>query len=100
MTKLNYERPYRETDAGAVRSVPDFTKPYKPPKTNAERKRENEAIAADEAKRAEAMRPELERQARKEARKKLRNSNLNPNGLSYMRLAEQAAIPEPPRKKE
>ena len=99
MTKLNHGNPYRPADPGAVRTVAEVTRPYKPPKTDAERKREKEALAADEAKQAEALRPELERQERREARKQLRNCNYPPNTLTRILLERKAAIPEPPRKK-
>jgi hypothetical protein len=72
VTKLRHERPYREADPGAVVSVPDVTKPYKPPKTAADRLQEKKEQEAEEARRAEALKPEWERQRRRDIRKELK----------------------------
>ena len=70
MTKLRHENPpHWGPDPGAVRSVPDTTRPYKPPKSYAERKREKQE---EEARRAEALRPYIEYNQRKQVRKMLK----------------------------
>lgn len=99
MTKFNHENPYREVDAGAVRSVPDVTRPYKPPKSESDRKREQAEQKAAAAVEVEAIRPELERQQHRDARKQLKRSNLAKKSFFRSLLESQAAIPKPPNRK-
>lgn len=65
-------------------------RPYKPPKTDADRKREQDDLAAQEAKREAALAPERARQARRDARKRAKASGREPL------FPQLTAIPKPP----
>jgi hypothetical protein len=66
MTKLNHERKVPpHPGSGSRGHPPAIERPYKLPKSEAERKREKKELEAEEAKRAEALRPEIEHQRRR-----------------------------------
>lgn len=101
MTKFNHERkgPPRP-GSGSIGHPPAIERPYRPPKTEAERKREKKELEAEEAKRAEALRPEIERQRRRDARKMLKKSGGGKGLLFRWHWESVAKIPKPPAKQE
>lgn len=91
MTKLDH-RKRRESDPGAVTSVSDVTRPYKPPKSADDRRREKKQQEEDEARRAEILRPLVERKKRKEIRKRIKEMEAEGVGDSLMRRAEYNSL--------
>ena len=98
MSKFDWERkgPPRP-GSGAIGHPPNMERPYTPPKTDLDRKREKKELAVEAAKRKAALAPERARQLRRDIRKMLKTGDGTTPAVRF--LERIAAIPKPPRKK-
>ena len=96
MTKLNYGRKGPPRPGSGSGHPFGAERPYKPPKTDADRKREHLELLAEEAAREAAIAPVRARQERRDARNALKQGG----PVSFRWLAEaKAKIPKPPNTK-
>jgi hypothetical protein len=93
VTKLDWGRKGPPRPGSGLGHPFGAERPYVPPKSEAERKREKEELDAENAKREAAVAPERARQARRDARKRAKQSGF---GSLFQSLS---AIPKPPVKK-
>jgi hypothetical protein len=98
MSKMNFTRKGPPKPGSGLGHPFYGDRPFNPPETVADRRREKEDLAAEKAQREAALAPERARQARRDARNHLKD-RLKKGGKSFGLFDEVAKIPEPPTKK-